>query len=209
LDAGCGTGANLKLINLLDYHAVGLDLSLEGLQLASSRENVKGKLCCASVEKLPFVSNSFDGIINIDVLYLLSDAQEKASLLELKRVLKPGGVLVVNLPAYEWLGGEHDQAVSAKRRYTASKLKRKLLAAGFNLVRLEYRYMLFLPALAVFRRLFRPGKMDPSTAKSDLTMTLGPMNNLLTFIARAEEYLGRVMIRPFGTSVCAVARSPR
>ena len=208
LDAGCGTGANLKLLESLDYHPVGLDLAFEGLQLASGRENVKGKLGCASVERLPFLSNSFDGIINVDVLYLLNDAQEMASLLEFKRVLKPGGILVLNLPAYEWLRGEHDQAVSTKRRYTAASLKRKLLAAGFQLVRLEYRYMIFLPAVAVFRRLFRPGKMDQSTAKSDLTMNLGPMNNLLTFIARTEEYLGRVMIRPFGTSVCAVARSP-
>lgn len=209
LDAGCGTGANLQLLELLGYRAAGLDLSFEGLQLASSRDNVKGKLCRASVEKLPFLSSSFDGIISSDVLYLLNDAQEMASLLELKRVLKPGGVLVLNLPAYEWLRGEHDQAVSAKRRYTASNLKSKLLAAGFQVMRVEYRYMIFLPAVALLRRLFRPGKDDPSTAKSDLTMNLGLMNNLLTFIAKSEDRLGRVITRPFGTSVCAVARAPR
>lgn len=207
LDAGCGTGANLNLLESLDYRTVGLDLSFEGLQLASSRKNIKGRLCRASVDKLPFLSNSFDGVINIDVLYLLNDTQEIASLSEFKRVLRPGGFLILNLPAYEWLRGEHDQAVSTKRRYTAASLEMKLLAAEFQLVRLEYRYMIFLPLVVVFRRLLRRGKMDQSKAKSDLTISPGPLNNLLTFLARMEEYLGRAMRRPFGTSVCAVARS--
>jgi SAM-dependent methyltransferase len=153
-------------------------------------------------------SNLFDGVISLDVLYLLNAAQEAASLLEFKRVLKPGGILILNLPAYEWLWGEHDQAVSTKRRYTALTLKSTLMAAGFQLVRLEYRYMIFLPALAILRRLLRRRKTDPSMAKSDLTISPGPINALLTTIAKVEEYIGKAIIRPFGTSVCAVARSP-
>ena len=207
LDAGCGTGATLSFLRSWGYRSTGIDLSFEALQLASGRESAQGKLCRASVEKLPFCSNIFDGVVNIDVLYLLSNDQEAASLLEFKRVLKPDGILIIHLPAYEWLRSEHDQAVSTQRRYTASMLKSMLATAGFQLIKLEYRYMVFLPALAFVRFAFRRPKANPFTATSDLTIRLGMLDTVLDSIARLEERLGRVVPRPFGTSVCAVARS--
>lgn len=209
LDAGCGTGATLALLHALNYKSVGLDLSFAGLQFACKRDRLFDKLCCASVADLPYPSRSFTGVISADVLYLLHDDQESLALREFKRVLQPGGVLILNLPAYQWLHGEHDQAVSTKRRYTAKSLQQKLRAAGFEPLRLEYRYMMFLPAIALVRLLLRRGKQDASDASSDLTLNFGLLNPLLTCLTHMEERFGRFIIRPFGTSVCAVAKVSR
>lgn len=206
LDAGCGTGATLALLQSLNYKSLGFDLSLSGLQFACNRDHMFNKLCCASVTNLPYSSNSFTGIICADVLYLLHDDDEVNALREFKRVLRPGGALILNLPAYEWLRGEHDQAVSTQRRYTAKSLRQKLRAAGFEPLRLEYRYMMFLPALALVRRVLRSGKQDAAKASSDLTLNFGLLNSMLTYITHTEERFGRFIIRPFGTSVCAVAK---
>lgn len=206
LDAGCGTGATLTLLQTMRYRFAGFDLSFPGLQLAGTRDHLRHKLCCASVAELPFSPQCFDGVISSDVLYLLRDDEESRALAEFKRVLKPGGVLILNLPAYEWLRGEHDQAVSTQRRYTAKSLRQKLRAAGFEPLRLEYRYMMFLPALALVRRLLRSGKQEAATASSDLTLNFGLLNSMLTYLTHTEERFGRFIIRPFGTSVCAVAK---
>ncbi|MDZ7267410.1 MAG: class I SAM-dependent methyltransferase [candidate division KSB1 bacterium] len=208
LDAGCGTGASLALLQSLRYRALGFDLAPAGLQLAASREPLHGRLCCASVTRLPFPSYSFDAIISSDVLYLLPDEQEAAALVEMRRVLKPGGILLLNLPAYEWLRGEHDQAVATQRRYTAAGLQRKLERAGFEIVRLEYRYLMFLPVVAVVRRLWRRGRPEAAAVSSDLSLNHSLLNACLTHLIRLEERLGQFIRRPFGSSVSAVVKVP-
>ena len=209
LDAGCGTGATLELLRSSGYEAVGADLSAEALSLAGGRPGVAGRICRASVDRLPFADGAFDGVISLDLLYLLDEAQEPEALREFRRALKPGGVLVLHLPAYEWLRGEHDQAVATQRRYEAGMLKRKLSAAGFEVLRVEYRNLLFLPAVAVLRRVFRRGRTDAARATSDLTLGAGPLNGLLALAAWAEEAVGRWAPRPWGSSVCAVAKAVR
>ncbi|MCG3155208.1 MAG: Ubiquinone/menaquinone biosynthesis C-methyltransferase UbiE [bacterium] len=209
LDAGCGTGATLALLQALRYRSVGFDLALAGLQFAAGREQLRGKLCCASVVKLPVPDCSFDAVISSDVLYLLPDEQEAAALAEMRRTLKPGGLLLLNLPAYEWLRGEHDQAVATQRRYTARSLQQKLQAAGFEILRLEYRYLIFLPALVLVRRLWRSGRREAAAASSDLSLNHGLLNVWFTCLIRLEERLGQFIRRPFGSSVSAVAKVPR
>jgi len=208
LDAGCGTGATLAFLRTRGYEAIGIELAAKALRLAAERPAVRGRLCGASVDLLPVASTSFDAAVCLDVLYLLSDEQEAITLAELRRVLKPGGILIVHLPAFEWLRGEHDQAVATQRRYTATSLRRLLTAAGFEVLRLEYRYWLFLPAVWVVRRLWRYGQREKAMATSDLTLSFGFANSLLTLAAEAEDWIGQWTPRPWGSSVCAVAITP-
>lgn len=205
LDAGCGTGANLAMVREMGYEACGLDVAPAALEFAARRPECAGRLSHASAGRLPFPAESLDAVLSADVLYLLSDAEEKAALAECRRVLKPDGVLILNLPAYEWLRGRHDQAIGTKRRYTASRLRRKLLDAGLEPVRIEYRHMLFLPLL-VGVRFVRRGRGEGSAAWSDLTVPISPFNGPMELVARVEEWFGRFVRRPFGTSVSAVAR---
>lgn len=204
LDAGCGTGANLAHLQALGYAAQGLDLSPAGLRLARDR-GTHPRLYQASAAILPHRDASFAAVLSADVLYLLGEADEARSLAEFRRVLAPGGVLLLNLPAFEWLRGEHDRVVRTQRRYTASTLRAKLQAAGFRPLSIEYRYTSLLPAIALVRRVVRPGDESGASARSDTRMGTGPANGLLTALVRGEERLGSRISRPFGSSVSAVA----
>lgn len=205
LDAGCGTGANLAHLRALGYAAQGLDLSPAGLRLARDRGAPPPRLYQASAAVLPHRDASFAAVLSADVLYLLGEADEARALAEFRRVLAAGGILLLNLPAFEWLRGEHDRVVSTQRRYTASSLRGKLQAAGFRPISIEYRYTSLLPAIALVRRLVRPGGASDASARSDTRIGTGPANGLLTALVRAEERLGSRVSRPFGSSVSAVA----
>ncbi len=207
LDAGCGTGATLVLLKNLGYRPFAIDPSSEGMRLASSREGTVGRLCRGLSDELPFARDSFDCVVSCDLLQLLPDDEEKTALREFRRVIKPGGVLLINLPACRWLEGEHDQAVSTRRRYSASELQSKLLKYGFQPVRMEYRHMIFLPVLATVRFL-RGTKRQRSRAQSDLAIPLGPLNTLMAAVACMEEWVGRMFVRPVGTSISVVAKLP-
>lgn len=206
LDSGCGTGANLRLLDRLGYVATGHDVFPAALEMCRNR-GVSGRLCVASAAALPFPDGSFDAILSMDVLYLLPLDAERTALEEFRRVLRPGGTLLLNLPAYDWLRGRHDQAIAAKRRYTRATLRQKLIAAGFQAERMEYRLAAFLPAVALVRRLLRPATNTAEPARSDLALPMGPVNGFLSALSQMEECLGAALPRPFGTSVCAVARA--
>ncbi len=207
LDAGCGTGATLALLKSLSYRPFAVDPSPQGIRLAASRTEARGRLCRGLSGELPFASGRFDCVISCDLLQLLPDAQEKRALQEFGRVLRPGGTLLLNLPACKWLRGEHDQAVSTRRRYMARDLQAKLEAEGFRVERIEYRYTIFLPVMALVRFL-RGSRRERTNAKSDLAISLGPLNQLMSAVARCEEWIGCLFVRPIGTSISAVATLP-
>lgn len=102
LDAGCGDGFYLHLLsNLGKFELVGLDS--EPRALKSATKNLKGrrvKLIEGNILKMPFKNNSFDKIVCSEVLEHLQD--DLTSLKELKRVLRPGGVLMITVPNHNY-----------------------------------------------------------------------------------------------------------
>ncbi len=119
LDAGCGTGANL--LHFGDVaRVVGVDLSREAVAFCAARgtEVVRG-----SVLELPFASGVFDCVTSFDVLYHSWVKDDAAAVAELVRVLAPGGVLFVRLPALRILYGAHDVEVQTRHRYTSGELR--------------------------------------------------------------------------------------
>jgi len=167
LDAGCGTG--FLTGKLQEFGKIwGVDININALKYAKQRGVMIQK---ASVESLPFSDNFFDLIISIDVLYH-KRVDEKGALGEFFRVLKPGGKLLLKLPAFQLLRGSHDIVAHTKRRYTKTALSKILTEFGFNEIRLTYlASFLFLPAL--FKRpIERWLSIRPSNAKSDLSSFL-------------------------------------
>jgi SAM-dependent methyltransferase len=199
LDAGCGTGANLAL--LARYGQVtGIDI--EPLALDYCRRRGLSRLVRASVAELPFASGGFDLVTSFEVIYHAAVSDDVAALREFARVLRPGGWLLLRLPAYDWLRGRHDLAVHTQRRYTTGELGRKARAAGLTVVRLSYANTLLFP-IALAKRLAE--RCSPTGAGSDV----GPPpsgNGLLTGILSLEAVWLRRWSLPFGLSVICLAR---
>ena len=199
LDAGCGTGALLEMLRACG-HATGIDISPEALSFAR-RRGLK-RLGCGSVMDLPFGAEQFDVVTSIDVIYHLQVADDTQALREFRRVLKGEGVLILNLPAYDFLMSRHDRAIHTKRRYTRKDIGRKLAAAGFRLRHITYRNTLLFPPVLFVRTMEKKSKK----VESDLKRWSSPVNRILLSIVLLENRMLRAMRLPFGSSVFCIAR---
>jgi SAM-dependent methyltransferase len=199
LDAGCGTGGNLRALS--GDAAIGCDLS--AIALAHARRRSGAPLVRASILALPFRPGAFDIVLCTDVLYHAAVPDDRAALRELHRVLRPGGWLVVNLPAFESLRSAHDRAVHTARRYSRSSVERVLGDTGFRLERLLFWNGLLLPPFAVWRW-FRRGR----GTQSEITPSSGPVHAILARCARLDRALALRGLLPAGLSIAARARRP-
>ena len=151
LDAGCGTGGNLAYL-LRDYGPTyGLDLAAEAVTLGYN--NAPGHIGRGSVLDLPYRDASFDLVTSFEVLYHRAVPDEVAALREVWRVLRPGGWVLLRMPAYAWLRSSHDDAVHTRRRYLAAEVRDLLVDADFQVERCSYINSLLFP-LALLARGF-------------------------------------------------------
>lgn len=208
LDAGCGTGGNLNALRLAGQtNAVGFDLSSVALGFCKQRglDNVRP----GSITDVPFADDSFDIVISCDVLNDAGNEDEAKALCELYRVLKPGGRLFLNLPAFGFLRSEHDRATSVAHRYTRGEISRKLRATGFLVKRVTYWNMLLFPIVVAVRLLSREKPEDlHNPARSDIVLPAAPINEALSAFQWIEHRLLRYVDFPVGSSVAVVARKP-
>lgn len=210
LDAGCGTGQMLKC---LEAHgdAIGIDSSHQAIGYARKR-GVK-RLVQGSITDLPFPNGTFDCVLALDVIEHVDD--DIGIMAKLHGVVKPGGHLIITVPAFQTLWSEHDEINLHKRRYRAGKLKQQIEEAGFEIQRVTYcNTALFLPVLAMrkAKNLLRSvrhvrGKTGGGL-ESDLDEYPAPINTALYWLLRGETKLMQHVDLPFGVSILAVARRP-
>src|SRR5436190_15229635 len=145
LDAGCGTGGMLNVVRqkFPAAYLTGIDQSTHALELTAARKT-GAKLIPASVHELPFPENSFDFVLSLDVLSSIG-LDERLAIHQAHRVLRPGGTLILNVAALEFLRGAHDHAVDADRRYTRRQVRELLKGAQFCLERLSYWNAILTP----------------------------------------------------------------
>lgn len=206
LDAGCGTGGTTTELRRFG-EVVGVDLAWAALEPARGRG--LSDLACASIERLPFGAATFDVATSFEVVYHLGVASDVSALQEIRRVLKPGGLFLLRVPAHDWLRGEHDRLVHTRHRYSRDEVSRKLADAGFEVERLSWaNTVLFLPAVAK-RLLERTNGHDPpAAAEPDLWQPPAPINALLRSAIAVEALaIPRGLHLPFGLSLLAVARA--
>jgi ubiquinone/menaquinone biosynthesis C-methylase UbiE len=205
LDAGCGTGGMLSVVRQKFPAAelTGVDRSTHALELTAARET-GAKLISASVQELPFPENSFDFVLSLDVLSAIG-LDDSLALHEAHRVLRPGGRLILNVAALEFLKGAHDYAVDADRRYTRRRLQALLEGVDFAVARLSYWNALLTPPIALIRWLSR-FRLRTDKPRSDFRALPPVMNSLLRRVAALELSAGRHLSLPFGTSLFAVAQ---
>lgn len=204
LDAGCGTGGLIR--RLAPRHPgwrwTGLDASPLACGFARTRVPTGVAVEEATVERLPFADAVFDAVVSADVLYHVDD--DLAALREFRRVLKPGGHVVLNVPAHRWLFSYHDVAVHARRRYELRELREKLSAAGFAAGGETHWNAVLLP-LVVVRRKFLPAP----PGGSDVALWPAWQETLFAAAMSVERaWLRHVGALPCGTSILAVARRP-
>jgi SAM-dependent methyltransferase len=199
LDAGCGSGRTLD--ELARYGRVsGVDLSPEAVGLARRRGHDDVQV--AYVEELPFADATFDVVTCLDVVEHTPD--DRATLAELRRVTRPGGLLLVTVPAYQALWSWHDEVNLHFRRYDRSSLRAAAREAGWSVVAdTHFNSVLLGPAAAV--RLAQ--RRRPPQGQSDLALTPSRLNDVLELPLRLESRLVAAGTRlPAGLSLLMVLR---
>ncbi len=200
VDVGCGTGATA--VQLQRYGMV-LAVDISPLALSWSRQRGLEALLLAAAERLPLLTESVDVIVATDILEHLDD--DVAVLREFHRVLKPGGHVVVTVPAYRILWSEHDLALMHRRRYVASVLAKRARMAGFEVTRLTYA-LFFLFPLALVMRLLKRRPAPDREPQAQLPALPEWLNRFLLRIQRVETALLKYVRFPWGVSVVAVLR---
>jgi SAM-dependent methyltransferase len=200
LDAGCGTGGLLARLRAErpDLRTVGV----EWAERASARAAAKSGAPVArgSVNALPFADACFDAAIAADLL-CHGGVEPAPALAELRRVLRPGGILLVNMPAYTWLLSAHDRQVHNARRCSARRLSAMLRDARFVCVRVGYWNSLLLPLMVVQRKL-----LASRAGASDVAPFPPWLDAMLHAVTEIERRLPFGL--PAGGSVLATAERP-
>lgn len=205
LDAGCGSGGMLAHLRAAFPAAklTGMDLMQRALELTGARPDLRAELVQGSADLLPFHDATFDYVTSLDVIASgsIDDAQATS---EIRRVLRPGGTFIINVPALEFLRGAHDVATNMARRYTRPRLRQLLRNAGFTIRSITFWNMSLTPAVAVVRAATRRTAHN-ANVRSDLAPMQPILNRTLSIVAKAELALSRHVALPFGTSLFAVA----
>ncbi len=194
-DVGCGTGCLMQFLQEKHYAVQGIDISPIALEHCRKRgvQNVQQ----GSMTQIAFSNNSFDLALAIDVLCMLEKEEIVPAIQELKRILKPGGSVIFNQPAYNWMRSRHDRNCEMKKRFSKRECTLLLTSCGFEITQASYRVCLLFPLIAIVRlsHLF----------KTDLKIP--PFNWLFLALQRGEDALLKRGYRlPFGSSVFLVAR---
>jgi SAM-dependent methyltransferase len=200
LDAGCGTGLNLKYLQ--NYgDPVGLDISEEAL--AFSRVRGLSSLVCGSTDRLPFKSRVFDLVLALDVLEHVED--DNSAIREIYRILRQGGSLIVTVPAFMSLWSEHDLAVHHMRRYTRTEILDILQSGGFRIERASYwNFFLFLPVFAI--RHMKRFSFTGAKKQTDLAELPPILNNFLVGLLRLERSIFGQFNLPIGISIICICK---
>ena len=196
LDVGCGTGANLEMLSRFG-RAEGVDVSDEALEFCRSKGLRVHK---GLAEDLPFADEEFDLVTGLDVVEHLDD--DVAGLREMRRVLKPGGRIMVFVPAFMWLWGVQDDISHHRIRYTRKQIVDRLTAAGFDVERATYANITFFAPILAGRVFMKLTGLKP---ESENNINVSALNGFLGAVFGAERHWLRIANLPFGVSIAAVA----
>jgi len=205
LEVGSGTGANLGLLSEFG-HVTALEMSANAIALSRVRSDFDASRIVTQQKRCPddldSLTQQFDLICLFDVLEHIED--DELSLSRLKTLLKPGGTLMLTVPAYSWMWGPHDIHLHHKRRYSKTRLLADCARAGLSVQRASYFNTLLFP-LAVVARLLERMTGKQSNAASRVPQRL--VNAFLTSVFSFEGILLSRMTLPFGLSLLATTQT--
>ncbi len=207
LDVGCGAG---NMAHHLRHYGtyVGVDINSRPLRVARERNLTVAQ---GSADTLPYADASFDIVALLDTVEHVPN--ETGVFAEAYRVLKPGGKLLVTVPAFMFLWSKNDVLNQHQRRYTRPELVTKLEKHGFRVLRSSYNNFFIFP-LAAAVILARRGRFEPDLASPhfdeeayqvEMEPTPEPLNTLLHGVGHLEAAILRRVAFPWGTGIIAIA----
>lgn len=207
LDAGCGTG---RICQLLSTYGTVLGCDSSDIALDFCRERGVGNVIKADLNTADLGNGTYDVITSLDVLYHADIISEDVVLKSFHAALRPGGILLINLPAFQFLMSSHDRAVHTRHRYRHRELAEMLKRNGFEVQVCTYRLCALFPFMAAFRLL--RAYFDRDTPQDVISSDIKPLSPLLNrtlelCVALEGFLIGRLPL-PFGLSLFAVARKP-
>jgi SAM-dependent methyltransferase len=202
LDAGCGTGGLIRALQQTSpsWSITGIDVS--PVACAYARETTQAEIVEGSLTDLPFAANTFDIVTCADVISQIKDGD--LALKEIARVLRPSGMLVINVPAYRWMWSYHDDACQTKHRYRRSELEHIIRCYGLDPLQTTYANIFIFPLIIVRRKI-----LPPNHSTSDVQTYPTLIDSLFKNLARVEyAWIKSGGSFPTGCSVFMAARKP-
>ncbi|GAB3166341.1 class I SAM-dependent methyltransferase [Telluribacter humicola] len=208
LDAACGTGGLLSYLREQGYpHLTGFDYSRHAIDFSQERGLDVSFGDLRRVDDFR-PSEHYDVITCNDALYFLTDEEITNALTSIRKRLLPGGLLLVNIHAFEAFAGTHDVAVGSSRRFQHADFERYAGQAGLTIQRHTYwPFALSVPILAVRQwqqYQLRQGRVNIQEVDSDVSYPGDLINGLLRGIMKLEETA--LSSAPFGSSLFLVMK---
>ena len=201
LDTGAGTGALMQ--SLADMGEVwGCDISAVALEFC--RKRGLERLVQCSMEQMNFADASFDVVTSLDVIEHIRD--DRQAVAEMYRVLRPGGLGVITVPALKFLWSGHAQVLHHLRRYHRGPLRRMLGAAGFEELRLTYVVSFLMPLMVIHRWWLRI--TSRGAPRIGITPVPACIGRLFRDVQHLESFFVHTTGLPWGASLVAVVRKP-
>jgi ubiquinone/menaquinone biosynthesis C-methylase UbiE len=212
LDLGCGTGGNMRLLDVLDPGlAVGLDLSPIALGLAREKA-AEARLVRADIaRRLPFADSTFDLVTVFGVLNHAWVREEVAVLTEIRRVLRPTGLVLATEPAFAVLERSMDVVGMTRCRYRAKEFAGLCRASGLDVLFVSYFTCFGFPLILMIKVVKRLRAVWSDRKRAEVSIDLQPLsrvaNECMFRIALVEAgAIARGICMPFGTTLVCVAR---
>ena len=190
LDYGAGNGALGEAFKRFGT-VYGFEPDTEARSIAQGRGYVE-----IFADEAHALERSYTTVAFFDVLEHLAD--DHATLERVRDALLPGGYVLLNVPAYQWLWSVHDVTHHHYRRYSRSQVRKLLKDAGYDAMFVSYWVFFLFPAAMVMRLLGKTGESAVHLPK--------PLNSLLFLLIEIESVLMRFFPLPFGNSVVAIGR---
>jgi SAM-dependent methyltransferase len=203
LDVGCGDGLFFERLERFGATVEGLEPDAGLVRDPRWRSRIR----TSPLGPGAFAEGASDLVLLLDVLEHIED--DRAALRAVRDALRPGGHLLLTVPALPWLWSRHDVANAHYRRYNLRRLRLLIEESGLVVETIRF-FFAWTVAPLVVRRWLAPAGSVGRAGVADYAVAIppGPINRVLTLISRGEHALGRLVRWPVGSSLLAVARRP-
>lgn len=211
LDVGCGAG---NMYHHLSRYGdvIGVENHPNPVRVGQERGY---DIRQADGRDLPFDAGTFDLVTALDVIE--HNVEDVEMLREMYRVLTPGGLVLISVPAFQWLWSFNDELNAHERRYTKGDLEQKLENVGFEPVRSTYNNFFIFPMAAgmILASRLKPTSddlkshyFDEDAHQVDMVPTHPIVNSILTGVGTVESAVLQNVNLPLGTGLISLARRP-